>query len=375
MKTDRIIHVLLGKANPARQNGVNRVVYELAHGQCKSGNCVKVWGITKKPIVNFEKRAFETKLFQDSRFQFNLSRKLKESIKEEPVGTIFHLHGGFLPQLYSVASHLKRSGHSYIYTPHGAFNAQAVKRSRLKKVVYISLFEKFIIRNAKYVHVIGKSEISGTKSIFGKSPRIELIPNGHKLYPTTFSKPRKQSDQIHFGFLGRLDIETKGIDILINGFVEFLKNGGKGMLHIGGDGKDSQLIKRLIKDQKIGKNVRLYGAIFGEEKDRFLSRLDYFCLTSRNEGLPGVVLESLALKIPCIVSPETNMDEFISDFNAGFNMMENTADCLANKLSEAARIRSTQLYTQQCENAIQLIEQKFQWADISTRLIQKFHEN
>ena len=42
----KIIHIILGKANPKRMNGVNKVVYSLASIQLEQGFDVEVWGIT-----------------------------------------------------------------------------------------------------------------------------------------------------------------------------------------------------------------------------------------------------------------------------------------------------------------------------------------
>jgi hypothetical protein len=41
-----IIHIVLGKANPDRMNGVNKVVYQLATKQVEFGENVAVWGLS-----------------------------------------------------------------------------------------------------------------------------------------------------------------------------------------------------------------------------------------------------------------------------------------------------------------------------------------
>ena len=174
---------------------------------------------------------------------------------------------------------------------------------------------------------------------------------------------------MHFGFLGRLDIETKGIDILINGFETFLENGRDGILHIAGDGMDQDKLKQIISEKKLDNFVQLHGAIFGEERDQFLARLVYLCLTSRNEGLPGVVLEALAEGVPCIVSPETNMADFIQNHNVGFSLRKNKITCLAKALEVALNIRNTKHYFEQCSNATRLIKEEFQWTNISNVLM------
>jgi len=51
MKNINIIHLVLGKANPQRMNGVNRVVHQLANTQAALGQSVTIWGIANDLIA------------------------------------------------------------------------------------------------------------------------------------------------------------------------------------------------------------------------------------------------------------------------------------------------------------------------------------
>ena len=53
-----IIHIILGKANPERMNGVNKVVHEMASNQTQRGYEVMVWGITTNPVHDYPERGF-----------------------------------------------------------------------------------------------------------------------------------------------------------------------------------------------------------------------------------------------------------------------------------------------------------------------------
>ena len=61
-----IIHLILGKANPERMNGVNKVVHEMATNQVQRGYLVQVWGITPKPVHDYPDRIFTTCLLYTS---------------------------------------------------------------------------------------------------------------------------------------------------------------------------------------------------------------------------------------------------------------------------------------------------------------------
>lgn len=372
MRPNTIVHIVLGKANPERSNGVNKVVFELAMSQHAAGENVAIWGITKTPVVNFPERSFVTRLFKDSKSKFVLSKALKKAIKEADNQTIFHLHGGFLPQMFSVARRITAVGKQYIYTPHGAYNLQAMKRSAIKKQMFIQGFEKYVVHHAKYVHVIGKSEIDGTQSTFGKDVPIRLIPNGHRSseIPSTRREP---SDRIRLGFMGRIDMTTKGLDILLDGFSRFIDDGNSGELHIAGDGKDTEELHELIQAFKLEKYVVVHGAVFGEAKAKFFQQLDYFCLTSRNEGLPGVVLEALDFGLPCIVSKETNMGDAIESYSAGFVLEENTSRSLGKCLNQLLETEQQTSYENQSINARYLVRSEYDWSVISKQLIRAFY--
>ena len=60
-----IIHLILGKANPDRMNGVNRAVHHLATSQAQNGMHVSVWGITPTPDSAYpDGRLYTTRLFR-----------------------------------------------------------------------------------------------------------------------------------------------------------------------------------------------------------------------------------------------------------------------------------------------------------------------
>ena len=363
----KIIHVILGKANPNKMNGVNKVVNSLALAQTELGNNVEVWGITKNPVHNYPKISYTTRLFKDLE-KFSIPEGLEESVLKEKLTTIFHIHGGFIPQFYSISMLLIHSGLNYIYTPHGSFNTIAMKRSWFKKRIYFFLYERKIIRHAKSIHFVGESEISGTNKLI-KLKNHCLIPNGETIGNSSIEpSPENQKNPV-FGFCGRLDIQTKGLDILLNGFSEYLnKHGGKGILWIIGDGGDKEELLELTKALNLQSKVKYLGAQYGAKKIELFRKLDCFVLTSRNEGLPGVVLECAALGVPSIVSKSTNVTK-IKDYNAGLILSKNTPNCLSEALKTASTWIKEGSLIEKKKAAQEMIRNEYDWTVIARKMV------
>ncbi len=367
----KIIHITLGKANPNKMNGVNKVVNSLANAQAQLGHSVEVWGITKNPTHNYPNRLYKTVLFKDLA-KFTIPEGFEEALQNETkTAATFHIHGGFIPQFYTVVKLLVKYKLQYIYTPHGSFNTIAMKRNWMKKKVYFELYEKPILKNAKAVHFVGESEIAGTNKIT-KIKNYHLIPNGeavdeHKLeFISEVAKPPV------FGFCGRLDLHTKGLDILLNGFEKYLsQHNGDGALWIIGDGEDKNKLEELVKKLNLSTKVKFLGAQYGEQKINLFKELDYLLLTSRNEGLPGVVLECAALGVPSIVSKSTNISK-ITDYNAGIILEENTPKNLAQALHKAHEWKAIGELFERKKAAVEMVQKEYDWKVISKQLIEVY---
>src|ERR1700678_2975143 len=102
-----IIHLILGKANPERMNGVNKVVHEMATNQVLLGYPVQVWGITAHPEHNYPARTFTTRLFQAYRNPFKIDPALKQAFLDYKGRIVVHFHGAFIPVFYSVSRFLE----------------------------------------------------------------------------------------------------------------------------------------------------------------------------------------------------------------------------------------------------------------------------
>lgn len=364
----KIIHFILGKANPNRLNGVNKVVDALAHNQTILGHKVEVWGVTSNLTRNFPERLYKTILFKKRPIWMGLDSKLKTYLFKEARQSVFHLHGGFVLENYRFAQLLKKHGFKYVYTPHGSFNHFALQKNRFQKKVYFDLLERKLLEGASRIHLIGKSELENTAKIFS-SEKLFLLPNGQSL-DFDISREGTVKDTMIFSFCGRIKEQVKGLDHLIASFNQIISLGHKNcQLWLIGDGPDKEKLEERVIALGIQKNVKFWGAKYGTEKMILMSRSHVFFHPSRYEGLPSAVLEAGSLRLPVVVSKETNMEEAVRDYQAGWVLKENTVGALTETMRT---ILADPKYKDRGDNAKVMVKQLFDWQRIAKRMIKEY---
>src|SRR5690606_22340493 len=154
----KIVHIVLGKANPERMNGVNKVVHQLAMTMQQKALDVEVWGITRTPEAQTPKRSYPLHLFAGSGRNFALDPRLQESIEALPEDCCVHFHGVFIPAFHTIARLLKKQNIPWVVTPHGAYDPHSIKRNYWTKLAYHCLCDAWVLRNAYAVQAITAHE-------------------------------------------------------------------------------------------------------------------------------------------------------------------------------------------------------------------------
>ena len=355
-----IIHLILGKANPQRMNGVNKVVYQLATKQVLYGEKVAVWGITDSLEMNFEERNFETRLFKKKQFPFSFSNELRDAIINKKDEAVFHLHGGWIPVYYSLAKLFFKFNIRFVLTAHGAYNTVAMKKSSVLKKLYFYFFEKKLLQRAQNIHCIGKSEVDGLKSIF-RTKKYILLPYGFE-NKKNINLKKSTDKNIVFGFIGRLDIYTKGLDTLVEAFKKFNVKVPHSELWILGDSKEKSKLESMVSKNFLENNIILYGSKFGIEKDDLLEKMDVFVHPSRNEGLPLSVIEAASFGKPCIVTDATNIGDEIERYNSGRTIYSQNTDKLEAAMYDMFMLfRNPNKFAAMQASAVNMIEECYSW--------------
>lgn len=372
----KVIHCILGKSNPDRMNGVNKVVNNLATVQIALGKEVEVWGITNDPKGEIAKLAYPIHLFQAHKNKFKLDAELQMAIKAlDPKQTVFHIHGTFITEFVHVTALLRKCQIPYIITSHGTFNFRALGKGKWRKKIFFWLFDHKVVKGAKAMHFIGQSEYDAFEDKLKGANKV-LIPNGQNFEELTFDfTSLKEKKELVFGFCGRMKKNVKGLDLLLNGFALYLKQSSiETKLWFVGDGDEVDEVKGIVSDLKLEGHVKFWGSKFGEEKCNIIANMDVFFHTSRYEGLPGAVLEASSLKVPCVVSQETNMAAYVKDNNAGLSLPENSPIEISKAMLDMAKDWEEGILPQKGANALKMIKENFDWKVIAEKL-QKVYES
>lgn len=366
-----IIHLILGKGNPQRMNGVNKVVNELATHQKLAGEKVEVWGITAQPVHDYPAREYTTRLYKKTRNPFTLAPELKQDILTKKADTVFHFHGGFIPVMYSAAMWLSKNKIPFVFTPHGSYNVIAMQKNGLVKKIYFLLFERSLLKAAMAIHSLGKSEITGLQHIF-KNNKSVLIPYGFAHIEITPILPK--STVFIVGYCGRLDVYTKGLKELLAGFNHFYQHYPDTRLWIIGDGPEKEKLVKIANELRLGNGVVFCGAKYGLEKNQLLQQCSVFAAPSRNEGLPTAVLEAASMGIPCLVTEATNTGDYIRQFDAGLVMAQTSAFEINQGLKDLYfQIKVQDSANSLGENARRMVAEAFDWNLILNRF-QKMYQ-
>ncbi len=128
----------------------------------------------------------------------------------------------------------------------------------------------------------------------------------------------------------------KGFDLLINAMSETVKKNNKIHLTLLGDGPEKENLKKQIESLSLSENVTLEG--YQENPYIYFSRADLFVLSSRYEGLPNAMLESLACGTPVVAfNCPGGIDEIIVNESQGALVPENDVPALSMAIEKQIR--------------------------------------
>ncbi len=112
--------------------------------------------------------------------------------------------------------------------------------------------------------------------------------------------------------VGRL-VAAKGQRILIQAVGRLLAAGHNLQLQLVGDGPDRADLEALMREQGLSGAISFAGVVNQENIKAFYQNADAFAIASFAEGIPVVLMEAMAMEIPCVATRITGIPELIED--------------------------------------------------------------
>ncbi len=136
--------------------------------------------------------------------------------------------------------------------------------------------------------------------------------------------------------VGRLERE-KGHSVLLEAIARLQGDGTPVRLELVGDGSREQALRDQARELGIEGLVSFAGPV-GQDRIRdHYRRADAFCLPSLGEGIPVVLMEALACRLPAIASNTMGIPELIEDGVTGLLVPAGRPEALATAIERLAR--------------------------------------
>lgn len=133
------------------------------------------------------------------------------------------------------------------------------------------------------------------------------------------------------GYIGRLSSE-KGVMELVQAIPAILDRKEDTVFLIGGTGPLKNEIQTELENNNLSKLVKLTGWIPDDDFVDFLNKLKLLVIPSETEGLPYIILESMACGTPVLARNVGSIPDLIIDGENGFIMEDNSVESITNNI-------------------------------------------
>lgn len=269
---------------------------------------------------------------------------------------------------FRIAKQLNEKNIPYIISPRSSLMKKALQKSLFKKVIALTFLGGYqFIKKACAIHYLTNEEKINSLKI---NRNDFVCTNGVDSDCFEHSAECPSSSEIRIiGYLGRYDIQHKGLDLFIKAVISksavLRKHRCKVQLH-GNDFKGGKhYLEKLVKSNGIEDIMSVSGSLSGAEKYQFLSSCNIFVHTSRYEGQPQSVLEALSRGTPVLITPGTNLTHIVKENMLGWVCAPQIIE-ISKSLQEIATCNET-IIDQMSHNSRVYSQQNLQWSKVAEK--------
>lgn len=247
-------------------------------------------------------------------------KKLKKTVKKNNIDLLIDIDG--IIDMYSVPVKWMSNVKIISWEHFNYYNHPTLK---LRKRV-----RKFAIRRVDAIVTLTEQDKEYYKKEASFQCPICAIHN-----PKSFSGTEKEiydENSKRIISVGRLTYQ-KGFDLLVEVANNVLKKYPEWQWEIFGEGEDEKMLKEMISERGLEKQVKLMGNV-DDIAERYRESA-MFVMTSRFEGLPMTLLEAKCHKLPCISFDfRTGPRECIEDGINGYLVKDGDIEEISKRVEE-----------------------------------------
>ena len=255
------------------------------------------------------------------------------------------LHGVYNPAVAAMRRLLKVAGIPYIFVPHDPYSEALRKHNSFRKLLFWHIFEKPTINNAAAVQLLDGSHMEYLEAL-GCTPVTEIIPNGCEIETSCENGsdvriPGASSD-IRIQYLGRMDRNHKGLDLLLRGFDKWKASQpdvDASLVLTGNDWHDRPQLQALANSLTSNEDITFTGSST-EPSLKILAAADLVVLASRFDGFGLCIVEAMLAARPVMVSDQAAVSRHVRESGGGWTVNP-TVDSIAAGFQKAYDEKAT----------------------------------
>lgn len=245
--------------------------------------------------------------------------------------------------------------------------------------VYRKTIERLVFRNAARIVVQSKANKHFLMEVCGLSEeKIVIIPNGiDTIFFGPVIKKKRNQRQAHklteriILFVGRLTSQ-KGLDFLLEAFVEVQKTVPNARLMVVGDGPMRSHFIKMAERLKIGLKVTFLGSVAYEEMPQLYSISDIFVMPSLSESFPNALLEAMAMKKAIVSTKVGVIPEMLKARETALLVNPRETKELENAILHF--LGDERLSLRLGENARKLAVEEYSWESVVARTLSMYEQ-
>jgi glycosyltransferase involved in cell wall biosynthesis len=366
--------------------GLGPVALNLALEQLRLGHSAEIWSVDTPEHKQWasETSGFPADMIKTFRTVgpsfLKYSPHMEHGIRQKHGQSfdVIHQHG-IWTMLSRIASRCSQhSERPAIVTPHGSLEAWALRRSRLKKFLALSLYERRNLVETPCLHACSAQEAVGFRDYGLKNP-VAVIPNGVSqewidskgdalAFRNRYRIPEGRRIML---FLSRIT-PVKGLPMLLHAIKSMGDSASDWVFVMAGADEFNHLqeVDSIVGDLGLRKVVLFVGSLYGKDKRDAFDAAELFLLPTHRENYGIVVAEALGVGVPVITTKGAPWADLIS-YNCGW-WSEVSVDGITAALREALPASQAELSAMGA-NGKQLVQKKYTWAKSAAMTIELYN--